>query len=198
MADANFLELRLGDLLDEIAERTPAPGGGSVAAIAVAMAAGLVEMAARFSDGHWDDAPGIAAQAGILRERAAPLAQADAEAYLRALEAFRLPKADRSAERDAAIGRALEQAASVPLEIAAVAADVAIVASGLAERGNPNLRGDAASAAALAAAAGRAAANLVAINLGAGPEDPRVARARSYATAAQEAADRAFAQDGAG
>lgn len=189
----DFLDRRLGDLLEDIAARTPAPAGGSVAAIVVAMAAALATMAARFSSEHWEGAGGAVAQAEALRARVAPLAQEDARAYEKALEALRLPREGDPEARNAALGEALALAAAVPLEIAAVASDVALLAADVAEHGNPNLRGDAAAAAALAEAGARAAANLVAINLGAVESDERVARARALAAAASEAAARALA-----
>lgn len=192
-ASPDFLERRVRDLLDDVADRTPAPAGGSVAALVVAMAAALTAMAARFSYDHWEEAGGAVAQAEALRERAAPLARADAEAYGRALEALRAPKDGDAAARDEAIGRALAEAAAVPLEIAAIATDVALLAADVAEHGNPNLRGDATAAAGLAEASARVAANLVAINLAATEEDGRVTRARSLAAAASEAASRALA-----
>ena len=189
----DFLDRRLGDLLEDIAARTPAPAGGSVAAIVVAMAAALATMAARFSSEHWEGAGGAVAQAEALRARVSPLAQEDARAYEKALEALRLPREGDPEARNAALGEALALAAAVPLEIAAVASDVALLAADIAENGNPNLRGDAAAAAALAGAGARVAANLVAINLGAVESDERVARARALAAAASEAAARALA-----
>jgi formiminotetrahydrofolate cyclodeaminase len=191
---ADYLDRRLRDLLDDMAEQTPAPAGGSAAAIAVALAAALVAMTARFSREHWEEAGGVIAQAEALRSRVAPLAQKDAEAYGRALAAFRLPKSLDPAARDEALGRALAEAAAVPLEIASVAADVAVLAAAAAERGNPNVRGDAATAAALAEAGARAAANLVAINLGALEDDERVTNARGLAATATSAAAHALAQ----
>jgi methenyltetrahydrofolate cyclohydrolase len=188
----DFLDRRVRDLLEDIAAQTPTPGGGSVAAIAVAMAAGLVSMAARFSREHWEDAPGAAAQAEALRARVAPLARADAIAYEKALEALRLPKDGHSEARDQALGEALERAASVPLEIAAVGADVAMLAADVAEAGNPNLCGDAAAGAALAEAGTRAAAKLVAVNLGTMREDERVVAAKAFVEAARRAAKRAL------
>ena len=80
--------------------------------------------------------------------------------------------------RDAAIGDALSHAAEVPLAIAETVLDVASLACELAERGNPNLRGDAATAVLLAEAAARATANLVEINLSTREGDERVERAR--------------------
>jgi methenyltetrahydrofolate cyclohydrolase len=188
----DFLDRRVRDLLEDIAAQTPTPGGGSVAAIAVAMAAGLVSMAARFSREHWEDAPGAAAQAEALRARVAPLARADAIAYEKALEALRLAKDGASEARDQALGEALERAASVPLEIAAVGADVAMLAADVAEAGNPNLCGDAAAGAALAEAGTRAAAKLVAVNLGTMREDERVVAAKAFVEAARRAAKRAL------
>jgi formiminotetrahydrofolate cyclodeaminase len=188
----DFLDRRVRDLLEDIAAQTPTPGGGSVAAIAVAMAAGLVSMAARFSREHWEDAPGAAAQAEALRARVAPLARADANAYEKALEALRLAKDGASEARDQALGEALERAAAVPLEIAAAGADVAMLAADVAEAGNPNLCGDAAAGAALAEAGTRAAAKLVAVNLGTMREDERVVAAKAFVEAARRAAKRAL------
>ncbi len=194
MAEADpYLDARLGDFVDLLAARTPAPAGGSAAAVVVAMAAGLAEMAGRFSDGHWEGARGAVAQARVLRERAAPLARADAEAYEAALAAMRGQSVQPAGASDRELGEALGRAAQVPLEIAAIGSDVALLAAELAERGNPNLRGDAAAAAVLAEAGARAAANLVEINLSATAGDERVARARSLADAAASAARRSLA-----
>jgi formiminotetrahydrofolate cyclodeaminase len=193
MDTAEYLNRNLEQLLGDIAARTPEPGGGSVAAIATAMAAGLAAMSARFSTDDWDEARGAIAQAESLRERSLPLAQADAEAYAEAIALLRRPKGDDPEERDRALGEALSRAAAVPLEIAGAAADVALLSAEIAERGNPNLRGDAAAAAILAEAAARMAANLVVINLSMTEEDERVARALSLADAAAKASRRAVA-----
>jgi methenyltetrahydrofolate cyclohydrolase len=189
-----FLDLRLRDLLDQVAAPEPAPGGGSVLALVTAMAAGVLAMAARASGDEWPDARGIAAQAEALRARAAPLAQVDAETYERALAAR-----DASAElaperRDWEIGRRFAEAAEPPLEIARVAADVAELAAEVAARADQRLRPDALAAAALASAAARAAAELVGVNLTATGEDLRVQEARIRAEAAERWAAQAFAK----
>ncbi len=192
LASSDYLSEPLSRFLELIALEESTPGGGSVAAVAVAMAAALAEMAARFSK-DWPEAPGVVAQAKALRERAAPLAQADAEAYEEYLAAIRLPKDLDSEVRDATIGRALSRAAEVPLAIAEAGADVAALGALAAEHGNPNLRGDAVTAALLGEAGARAAANLVAVNLGTTEQDERVRRARQAVVAAAEAAQRALA-----
>jgi formiminotetrahydrofolate cyclodeaminase len=181
-----ILDRRVSELIEEVAAPTPAPAGGSVAALVVALAAGLVEMAARLSPMTWSGADAVAVRAAALRARAAPLAQADAEAYSAVLAAMRARREDDPDVRSAAVREALEAAASVPLDIAAIAAEVAQLAAKVAARGNPNLRGDAACAAALSAAAARAAANLVLINLGTA-DDERARRATELARAASEA-----------
>jgi formiminotetrahydrofolate cyclodeaminase len=166
------------ELLETVAAETSAPGGGSVAAIAGGLAASLVAMAARFSTDQWEDAAGATAQAEALRARLLPLADEDANAYENFLLARRMSREVEPELRDAAIGDALSRAADVPLAIAEAAHDVATLAAEAADRGNPNLRGDAATAALLAEAAVRASANLVEINLATREGDERIARAR--------------------
>ncbi len=171
----DYLDLPLGEFLDRVASDSPAPGGGSVAAIAVALAAGLAGMAARLSTGQLSDAPELADQADTLRHRVAPLARTDAESYGRVLEAYRDPE-----DRTARVRDALSEAADVPLAVAEAGSEVASIASRLAEEGNPNLEGDALAAALLAGAGVRAAAALVGINLSsANVDDDRPRRANS-------------------
>jgi formiminotetrahydrofolate cyclodeaminase len=175
---SGFSSQTIADFCETLAAETSAPGGGSAAAIVVGFAASLTTMAALFASEHWEDAPGAVAQAQALRARALPLADEDARAYESFLVARRMDEAIEPEVRDAAIGAALSRAADVPLTIAETGLDVASLACELAERGNPNLRGDAATAVLLAEAAVRATANLVEINLATREDDERVARAR--------------------
>ena len=171
----DYTELPLGRFMDMVASREPAPGGGASAAVAVALAAALTAMAARFSADHLAAAETIAGKAEELRSRVMPLARADAAAYGRVLDAYRTPRDDEKRRRR--IREALSEAADVPLSIAEVGAEVAGNAARLAEEGNPNLRGDAVTAAVLAGAGVRAAATLVEINVSAGGAgDDRLSR----------------------
>jgi methenyltetrahydrofolate cyclohydrolase len=156
------------------------------------MAAGLVAMVARASRDGWPEAGGVIAQAETLRRRVLPLAQADAEAFEEALAALSLPSELEAEVRSMTIGRALERAAAVPLVIAEASADVAALAALVAEKGEPRLRGDAVTAALLAAAATRASAHLVAVNLTTTEDDERVRRAGRLADSAWEAAHTAL------
>ncbi len=165
--------------LDRIASAEPVPASGSVAAVAVAMAAGLVAMAARLAHG-WPKANEVVERAEVLRSSVATLALADDDAYARVIDASRLPP--DSPSRAEQIAAALSAAADVPLAVAEAAAEIAVLAALVAQEGNDRLRGDALMAVELAEAGARGAAELVAINL-AGLDDPRVRRAQDLATA---------------
>jgi methenyltetrahydrofolate cyclohydrolase len=169
----SYLDMPVGRFLDELSAGRPDPGGGSVAALAVALAAGLCAMAARLSAGRLAAAAELAAEAQRLQARVAPLAQADADGYQAVMEARRL--APDTPGRSAAIATALSAASAVPTQIVEAGVEVAHLAARLAEEGNKNLRGDAETAALLAAAGARAAGGLVAINLAGTPEDDRFA-----------------------
>ena len=195
----DYLSQPLGGFLDLVASREPAPGGGASAAVTVALAAALSAMAARFSAEHLAGADGLADRADGLRGEVVLLARADAVAYGRVLDAQRAPRDDEEARRRK-IRQALTEAADVPLSIAGIGAEVAGIATRLAEEGNPNLRGDAVTAVALAGAGVRAAATLVEINVSAGGADDgrlaRVAEFRATAAIGQEAAEGAGARSG--
>jgi methenyltetrahydrofolate cyclohydrolase len=169
---SSFLDEPVRGFLDQLAARTPAPGGGGAAAVTGAMAAGLVAMAARFSAARLPGAGELADQADELRRRLAQLAEEDAQAYAAVL-------ASRGSERK----KALLGAAMIPLEIAGIGARLALVAARLAESGNPNLRGDAVTGAVLAAASARSAACLVDINVKLGGLEPDLSRRAARAAA---------------
>jgi methenyltetrahydrofolate cyclohydrolase len=188
----DYLDLPLGEFLDRVASDKPAPGGGSVAAVAVALAAGLAGMAARLSTGQLSDAPELAEQADASRRRVAPLARADAESYGRVLAAYR-----DSEDRTERVRDALSGAADVPLAVAEAGNEVVGIASRLVEEGNPNLEGDAMAAVLLASAGVRAAAKLVQINLSTvNVDDDRLRRANSLVDTTAATVRRATEGDG--
>jgi formiminotetrahydrofolate cyclodeaminase len=186
-----YLDMRVGEFLDELADARPDPGGGSAAALAVALAAALCAMTAELSARHLAHAPQLATDARGLLRRAAPLAQADAEAYGDVLAASRAPGQPAGRPREERVAAALARASEVPLEVAELGNGLAALAAEIADRGNPAVRGDALTAARLAAAAAQAAAALVRINLAGSPDDPRPARAARLAAQAASQADAA-------
>ncbi len=165
---------------------------GPTAALVVAMAAGVVSEAARQSTDSWDGAAGVSAQAAALRRRAIRLAREDLEAHRIASEALGAAVVgDRGRARgEAPLATALAKAADLPLEIAEVAADVAVLAALAAEHGRPDRRADAAGAAMLGAGAVAAAEHLIDVNLATTSDDERLARARELCVTADAASDR--------
>jgi formiminotetrahydrofolate cyclodeaminase len=176
----------LRELLDSVAARTPAPGGGSAAALTASIAAGLVQMTARFTVGREDAAD----EAGVLRERLLELGERELHAYEPVLEALALDAG--VPERAARLRGALSDAADSPLEIARAARSVAQLAAELAATGNANLTGDAITGAALAEAACSAAARLTQINLARVPSDPRLDEAAELTRQASAARAKAL------
>jgi formiminotetrahydrofolate cyclodeaminase len=189
---SRLLDLNVRGLLDEIATEAPTPGGGAIAALTGAAAAGLVEMAARNSK-DWELAGAVVAQAKVLRERLAELAPLNDEVYEQALAALALHEEVDRRSRRALIGTSLERAAAFPLGIAEAASNVAELAAVVAEDGDPQVRGDAAAAAMLALGATRAAAHLVEINLGVLEHDERLVKATRFAADAAAASARTLA-----
>lgn len=183
--NSDLSDVSVAGFLDSIAERTPAPGGGGACALTIGLAAALVAMAARFSTKQLPDAGDIAERADALRAEALPLVAADAAAYSTLLDAFR----DTSEERDRLVAEASKAACEVPLRMTDLAARTAELAVTVCSAGNPNLRGDACTAALLCRSAAASAATLVGINVAAGGLDDRLAEtARADAAAASKAA----------
>jgi formiminotetrahydrofolate cyclodeaminase len=168
------------------------PGAGEVAGGVIAVAAGLCEAVARASLEAWPDARGAVAQAAQLRRRADGLAGANAAAYADARRALHPPEPVGTG-RDGTLRATLLRSAEIPLALAAVAADCAVLAAVLAHEAEADVRGDAVAAAELAAGAARAAAWLVEINLALLPENPYRVQARAEVAAAEQARARARA-----
>ena len=185
----NYLGLPLEEFLGEVGTPEAMPGAGYCAGITLAMAAGLVAMAAGASREQWSEGRGAAAQANTLRERVAPMAQKNVEAYARAVARLRGEEAEGTDD----LGTALADAAQIPLEMAEAAVDVAALAAVVAERGEQALRADAVAAALLAHGAASAVATLVAVNLGTTAQDERVTWVNDLVGAAKASAERALA-----
>jgi glutamate formiminotransferase/formiminotetrahydrofolate cyclodeaminase len=165
----------LGDWMDRVASSSPAPGGGTVSAVAGAMAAALAAMVGRLTVGRKKyttvDAEfrELVDRAEALRVRLMRLGDEDAAAFSAVSAAYALPKEPEPA-RKATIQKALMGAAQVPLETLRAARDVAGLAARAAEAGNRNAVSDAGVAALLAGAAARGAAYNVRINVAAMPQ----------------------------
>ncbi|HET7296213.1 MAG TPA: glutamate formimidoyltransferase [Gemmatimonadales bacterium] len=161
--------------LDELAGGTPAPGGGSAAALAGAMAAALVAMVCRLTLGRKAYAAVTGQVEAVLREaedarRALRgLVELDAAAYGVVMTAYAIRKDVPG--RAHAIDDALLAAARTPLDTARRAARLVGLAKEVAQIGNKNARSDANVAQALARAALAGALENVRINV-AGLSEP--------------------------
>ncbi len=190
----------LGAFLDAVASAEPAPGGGTVAAIAGSMAAALGAMVGRLTVGRKKyveveaEFRGIIEQADELRGRLRRLADEDAAAYGHVMKAYAIPK-EKADERKAAIQAAMMGAADVPLRTLEAARDVAKLCVRAAEAGNVNARSDGGVGGMLAGAAARGAYYNVLINVQGLPEKTAEAlqlaeRAKSIAAEASTYAQR--------
>jgi glutamate formiminotransferase/formiminotetrahydrofolate cyclodeaminase len=164
-------EPTLDGWLEELAGGAPVPGGGSAAALAGALAAGLVAMVARLTVGRKAyagaerHASEILAEADGLRANLRRLVDEDAAAYAKVSAAYRIPKSDPSRARR--IDEALLGAARTPAEVARRAARLVALAQEIGTIGNLNARSDAVVAGLLGRAAGEGALENVRVNLAA-------------------------------
>jgi formiminotetrahydrofolate cyclodeaminase len=163
---------KIGDFLDQLAERVPAPGGGAASALQAAQGAALLGMVARYTTGekyaeHAVTISRIITEVDELRTIALRLAEADTEAFGTVADAYRLPKSteEEQAARSAAIAQALANAAWPPAQVINVAAMVVDLAEALAVIGNRNVLGDVAAAAESARSAVATARVNVEVNL---------------------------------
>lgn len=146
--------LPLPEFLGRLAGPEATPGGGSVAALAGALAASLVAMVSGLTVGRKgfeevsEPLARIGDQGRSLAEALTHAIDEDAEAYRDVMAAFALPKADEAqkAERTAAIQTAMKRAADVPLAVANACLQAAELAVSALEKGNPNASSDAAVA----------------------------------------------------
>lgn len=165
----------IGAWLDDLASSAPAPGGGAVAALHVAMAAGLVEMVTNLTIGnpryaeHEPTMIDARDRAGEHRRAALQLADDDARAFTRVTDAYKLPKGtdEEKAARTAAIQRALVGAAEVPVRTGVAASAVLDLAELILPGANVNVLSDVAVAASSARAGLEAAIINIEINRGA-------------------------------
>lgn len=143
-------ELTVTEFIDKTASDAPVPGGGSVAALTGALAAGLTQMVAgltlnkpKYETVHAEMAE-LVSRAGALRERLLRNVDADTAAYNAVLEALRMPKAtdgEKAARRDA-IEAALKIAAEVPMTVAEDAFEVIFIGVAVVEKGLASARTD--------------------------------------------------------
>jgi glutamate formiminotransferase/formiminotetrahydrofolate cyclodeaminase len=159
--------------VDEVSSISPAPGGGSVAALAGSLGAALAAMVANLTVGKagyepaWASSSTLAERAQALKSALLRAVDDDTKAFDDVLAAMRLPKAteEEKRAREAAIAAAYEKATAVPLETARLCLSALELAEQAAATGNRNSASDAGVGALLAKAGLDAAVMNVRINL---------------------------------
>jgi glutamate formiminotransferase/formiminotetrahydrofolate cyclodeaminase len=182
--------LSVHDFIQALASPEPTPGGGTAAAVAGAMGAGLLAMVAGLTRtrGNTDDER--ATLRGV-RERIVPILEAlercadrDAAAFDGVMAAYRRPKAtdEEKAVRKAGIDAAMRGATEVPLETLRLVVEALELGVTVAALGNRSAVSDVSVGAGLLEAAANGATANVRINLeGLGDEEYRRDTAESVA-----------------
>ena len=144
-AKKSLVQMNLRQFCNETLSDSPAPGGGSVAALMGALGVSLGGMVANLSAGKrgWDDKINISVigrcKAQQLKDELLFLVDEDTAAFNKVMEAFGLPKesAEEKAARSAAIQAANKYAAEIPLRVMETALSSYELLGEMAEKGNP-------------------------------------------------------------
>lgn len=170
----DLLDLPTDVLLERFGSAEPAPGGGSAAALAGALAGNLARMVALLTVGKKnyeavsDEAERLAGQAQAIADQLASAVEEDARSFDAVMAAMALPKATESekAARREAMQEAFKGATLVPLATAKSCLEAGRLALRLLAIGNQNTSTDAGVAVLMAVAGAEGALFNVAINLG--------------------------------
>jgi glutamate formiminotransferase / formiminotetrahydrofolate cyclodeaminase len=141
----SLLKMNLRQFCNETLSDSPAPGGGSVAALMSALGVSLGGMVANLSAGKrgWDDKlkyfSDWAVKAQQLKDELLFLVDEDTAAFNKVMDAFALPKdsAEEKAARSAAIQSANKYAAEIPLRVMETALKSYKLLAEMAGKGNP-------------------------------------------------------------
>ena len=177
-----LIRMSVKGFAEETASESPAPGGGSVAAVMGAFGAALSTMVANLSAGkrgwdeRWKEFSDWADKGQKVMERMLELVDEDTRSFNGIMDAMGMPKGtpEEKAARAEAMEAATLHAAEVPLQTMKTAMEVFPIARAMAADGNPNSASDAGVGALAARAAVRGALLNVKINA-AGLEDKEAA-----------------------
>lgn len=170
----NLKDLTVEQFIDVTASDAPAPGGGSVAALAGALGIALAEMVANLTIGKakYADVDAemreLAADAAEIRKELTESIQKDTESFTMYMNALGMPKDtdEQKAVRREAMQNGLKEAAKVPLAVAETAVKIFPIAEKAVKKGNTNAVTDGLVAAMMARTAVISALLNVKINLG--------------------------------
>jgi glutamate formiminotransferase/formiminotetrahydrofolate cyclodeaminase len=166
--------MKINKFLSELSSNSPAPGGGSVAALSGSLGAALSSMVCNLTIGKekyanvQDEIKNVLKKSETLRKKLTDLIDKDTEAFNDVMKAFKMSKEteEQKKKRTTAIQKGYKTAAMVPFETAKTCAEILYVAKVVAGKGNVNSVTDAAVSAIMAKAGVESAVLNVKINLG--------------------------------
>ncbi len=170
----SLVKMNLREFCNETLSDSPAPGGGSVAALMGALGASLGGMVANLSAGKrgWDDKLEYFSESAVkaqqLKDELLSLVDEDTAAFNKVMDAFALPKesAAEKTARSTAIEKATKYAAEIPLKVMETASKSYALLGEMAVKGNPASVSDVGVGALATRACIEGAALNVRINLG--------------------------------
>jgi glutamate formiminotransferase/formiminotetrahydrofolate cyclodeaminase len=144
--DTALVEMKLTDFIDEVSRESPAPGGGSIAALAGALGASLSSMVSNLTANKRgsQDVDEIlnkaAEECQQIKEALVKAIDEDTNAFNAYMSARRLPNktAEEKKLREEAMQAGLKQAVMVPLNTAKQSYRAIEIAEAVAKNGNPN------------------------------------------------------------
>ncbi len=143
---ADLKDLTVEKFAEITASDAPAPGGGSVSAMAASIGAALAEMVANLTIGKAkyadaeEEMKALSAEAAVLRKELVLAIQKDTESFNLYMDALSMPKDtdEQKAARKEAMQNGLKEAAKVPLSVAETAVKIFPIAEAVVARGNSN------------------------------------------------------------
>ncbi len=173
-APTPLASLSVAAFVDEVSSESPAPGGGSVAALSGSLGAALAAMVANLTVGKkgyeasWAELSSLAVEAQAVKTALAAAIDEDTAAFNGIMEAGRMPKASEAqrSNRDACLKKAYMRAAEVPLETAEASLRALALCGRVAALGNKASLSDAGVGALMSRAGIEGAVLNVRTNLG--------------------------------
>jgi len=165
--------MSIDKFVDELSRESPAPGGGSVSALAGSLGASLAAMVSNLTTGKrkhtdvFDKMHLVGTEAQVLKSKLLELIDEDTRAFNEVLDAYRQPAGDDAEKtfKSRQIEQANQHATEIPFEVLQACEDVMELATTAATMGNPNSVSDAGVAGEMAHAGAHGAALNVMINL---------------------------------
>jgi formiminotetrahydrofolate cyclodeaminase len=165
--------LSVSQFLDETASNSPAPGGGSISALAASLGAALASMVCRLTMKRDTNVTvqieleNVLIKSERLRTKFTDLIDEDTNAFKKVIAAHRLPKEtfEQNAQRIAAIQSAYKEATIVPVLLLELCAQAVELVKIVGEKGNKNSLSDAGVAVLMLGAACEGAMMNIRINL---------------------------------